>query len=522
LCVDYRQLNKKIVKDRYPLPIIEEQLDSLQNAKFFSTLDLKNGFFHVKIDEQSKKYTAFIVPDGHYEFLRVPFGLCNSPAIFQRFINIAFKDLIQAKIVLTYMDDLIIPSSDYESGITNLKVVLRTACEAGLIINWRKCSFLKRQVEFLGHIIEDGRVYPSKRKIEAVQKFPEPSNVKQLQSFLGLSGYFRKFIPQYSIIARSLNDLLKANTKYVFGVKEREAFIQLKEKLSNKPVLNLYRISAETELHTDASIHGYGAILLQKSMSDNVFHPVYYSNSKTTTTKQKYSSYELEVLAIIKALKKFRIYLIGIPFTIVTDCSAFTATMNKKDLCVRVARWALALEEFNYKIEHRPGKNMYHVDALSRYPIAQCNIIEKQKDGLITRLKKAQESDSDVKKIFDRAKSNQVDDFVVKNSLLFKEVDGDLCVVVPKSMQSQIIRQAHERGHFSIAKTEALLRKNYWIPNVKAKIEKIIKNCVACILAEKKQGKQEGFLNPIEKEEVPLDTYHIDHIGPLPSTKKKL
>jgi len=192
------------------------------------------------------------------------------------------------------------------------------------------------------------------------------------------------------------------------------------------------------------------------------------------------------VLAIIKALKKFRVYLIGIPFTIVTDYSAFTATMNKKDLCIRVARWALALEEFNYKIEHRPGKNMYHVDVLSRYPIVQCNVIERQKDGLITRFKKAQEDDSDVKKISDQAKSDQFNDFTVKNGLLFKKVDGDVCIVVSKSMQSQIIRQAHERSHFSIAKTEALLRRDYWIPNVKTKIEKIIKNCIACILAEKK------------------------------------
>lgn len=243
LCVDYRLLNKKIVKDRYPLPIIEDQLDLLQNAKFFSTLDLKNGFFHVSIEEQSRKYTAFIIPDGHYEFLRVPFGLCNSPAVFQRFINIVFRDLIRAKIMLTYMDDLIIPSSDCKNGIANLKTVLKTASEAGLIINWRKCNFLQSRVEFLGHIIEDGRVYPSKRKIEAVQKFPEPSNEKQMQSFLGLSGYFRKFIPQYSTIARPLSDLLKANTKYIFGEKEREAFIQLKEMLINKPVLNLYIIT---------------------------------------------------------------------------------------------------------------------------------------------------------------------------------------------------------------------------------------------------------------------------------------
>lgn len=146
--------------------------------------------------------------------------------------------------------------------------------------------------------------------------------------------------------------------------------------MSNKPVLNLYMIGAETELHTDASIHGFGAILMQKNAIDNTFHPVYCSSSKTLTPEQKYSSYELEVLAIIKALKKFRVYLIVIPFTIVTDYRAFTATMNKRDLCVRVARWALLLEEFEYKIEHHPGKNMSHVDALSRYPILECRVVE--------------------------------------------------------------------------------------------------------------------------------------------------
>lgn len=179
-----------------------------------------------------------------------------------------------------------------------------------------------------------------------------------MQSFLGLSGYFRKFIPRYSIIARLLTDLLKANVKYVFGERKNEAFIQLKEILSNKPVLSLYVTGAETELHTDASMHRYGAIFLQRHTENNAFHPIYYSSGKTTRAEQNYSSYELEVLAIIKALKKFRVYLIGIPFTIVTDCRAFEATMRKKDLCVRVARWALLLKEFDYKIEHRPGKNM--------------------------------------------------------------------------------------------------------------------------------------------------------------------
>lgn len=180
MCVDYRLLNKKIVKDRYPLPIIEDQLDSLQNAKLFSTLDLKNSFFHVPVDEQSRKYTAFIVPDGYYEYLRVPFGLCNSPAVFQRFINIVFRDLIQTKVILIYMDDLIISSIDYKSGTLNLEIVLKVASEAGLTINWQKSSFLKCRVEFLSYIITNGRVYPSERKVDAVRKFSVLANAKQM------------------------------------------------------------------------------------------------------------------------------------------------------------------------------------------------------------------------------------------------------------------------------------------------------------------------------------------------------
>jgi len=355
LCVDYRQLNKKIIKDRYPFPLVEDQLDLLQGAKYFSTLDLKNGFFHVYMDEQSRKITAFIVPDGHYEFLRVPFGLCNSSAVFQRFINTVFRDLIQEKTVLTYMDDLIIPSTNCETEIRKLRAVLRTASEAGLEINWSKCQFLQQRVEFLGHVIEKGCVSPSERKTVAVRKFSEPKTVKQVQSFLGLSGYFRKFILQYSIIARPLTNLLRAGKEFEFNERERESFMRLKVILCDSPTLSLYEIGAETELHTDVSMNGYGAILLQRSRGDGAMHPVYYCSGKTTPAEEKYTSYELEVLAIVKALRKFRVYLLGISFKIITDCRAFTATMNKKELCVRVARWALLLEESSYTIEHRVG-----------------------------------------------------------------------------------------------------------------------------------------------------------------------
>ena len=323
VCIDYRRINRKIVKDRYPLPLIEDLLDKLQSARVFSTLDLKNGFFHVSVEEKSRKYTAFVTHRGHYQFLKVPFGLCNSPAVFQRFINRIFQDLTGKDIVLTYMDELIISSEDEESGLSRLQEVLQRAREFGLELNLKKCQFICKEVHFLGHHIENGQLSPSDLKTKAVLSFAEPKNYKQIQSFLGLTGYFRKFIPFYSVIAKPLSDLLKKNNAFKFNELEKTAFNQLKKILSERRVLNIYHQQGDIELHTDASQYGYGAILFQRSQEDNLMQPVYYVSRKTTEAEQKYSSYELEVLAVIHALGKLRIYLLGHHFKILTDCSAF-------------------------------------------------------------------------------------------------------------------------------------------------------------------------------------------------------
>lgn len=506
------------MKDRYPLPLIDDQLDRLQSAKIFTTLDLENGFFHVEVDEDSRKYTAFITPDGQYEFLRMPFGLCNSPAVFQRFVNATFRDLINDGTVLTYMDDLIVPSENCEEALEKLERIFDRASESGLAINWSKCQFLKAKVEFLGHEIEAGSVRPSAAKTDAVTRFPEPKNVKQIQSFLGLSGYFRKFICNYSTIARPLTNLVRKDVTFCFKEKERNAFNELKAALVNKPILKIYRINATTELHTDASKYGYGAILLQYE-SDNSLRPVYYASGRTTAAEEKYSSYELEVLAIIKALKKFRVYLIGIPFKIITDCKAFSLTMSKKDLCVRVARWALQLEEFDYVIEHRPGKAMAHVDALSRNPLPVC--MSSERENIVSRIRKAQREDAHLREIIGLAEAEKATGFAMRAGVLFKLVDDEERMVVPRSMQSQIIRCVHDRGHLSALKTERLVEGEYWMQGLRAKVEKVVQSCVPCILAERKHGRKEGLLHPIEKGEAPLDTLHIDHLGPLPSTRKQ-
>ncbi|GBN95717.1 Retrovirus-related Pol polyprotein from transposon 297 [Araneus ventricosus] len=293
---DKVKLNKVIVKDRFPLPLIEDILDRLQGSRVFSTIDLKNAFFHVDINKGSRKYTSFVTHEGQYQFLKVPFGLCNSPAVFQRHINTIFRPLINDGIVLPYLDDIIILSSSFEEGIERLESVLSIASEYGLEINFNKSHFLKKRIEFLGHVIEDGKIIPSTLKTKAVLNFPEPANLKQIHSFLGLTGYFRKFIPKYSTIARPLSDLLKKDRKFKFGEEERISFNQLKLMLAEKPVLRIYNPNYETELHTDASLEGYGAILMQRSPDDKNFHPTYYMSKKTTDTEKKYSSYELEAL----------------------------------------------------------------------------------------------------------------------------------------------------------------------------------------------------------------------------------
>lgn len=262
-------------------------------------------------------------------------------------------------------------------------------------------------------------------------------------------------------------------------------------------------------------------ILMQRDCNDMKFHPVYYASGKTTSAEEKYTSYELEVLAIIKALKKFRVYLLGIKFKIVTDCQAFALTMKKKDLSTRIARWALLLEEFSYEICHRPGNNMKHVDALSRNPLPSILLMNECKDSIMSRLICAQKSDKELCKIVDDAEHNKVTGYTLRNGLLCREVNGDILIVVPKLMQSTVVRQAHERGHFGVNKTEAILREDFWFKGMRQKIEQVLKSCLNCILAERKQGKPEGLLHSIGKGDVPLDTFHIDHVGPMTATKKK-
>ncbi|GFV65370.1 retrovirus-related Pol polyprotein from transposon 17.6 [Trichonephila clavipes] len=269
MCIDYRKLNQKLVKDKFPLPLFEDVLDTLQEAKVYSTFDLRNGFFHVDVDEDCRKYASFIVPDGQFEFNKVPFGLNKSPGVLQRYVSSIFRDFTRKGIVISYLDDLVIRAKN-EEEVTK---------KYGLGIKFKKCQFLKMKIEFLGHIVESGTIKPSTTKTLAVRKFPEPTTIKHVQSFLGLTGYFRKYIKDYSKIAKHLIDLTRKENLFVFGAQQKEAFEKFKKIMSEGPILHIYKYGRKAKLHTDAFKQGYGAILLQEAEVGKL-HPVYYMSKK--------------------------------------------------------------------------------------------------------------------------------------------------------------------------------------------------------------------------------------------------
>lgn len=511
MCIDYRALNKILARDNYPLPLIEDQISNLRGKRFFSKCDLKNGFYHIAMSSESIKYTSFVTPMGQFEFLRLPFGLKIGPQLFQRFINEVLKDLIRAGTVIVYMDDILIATETVDEHLQILKQVFTALVQNKLELRLEKCSFLDTEVEYLGYRITKDGIRPNDRGIEAVLNFPEPKTTKEVHSFVGLTSYFRKFIKGFSVIAQPLNNLLKKDAHFNFGNAERNAFTTLKTKLTKAPILAIYDPKAYTELHCDASAQGFGAVLLQRQ-SNKEMHPVFYFSRRTTATESKYHSFELETLAIVYALRRFRIYLQGIHFTIVSDCSAVTQTLEKRDINARIARWSLELQGYDFKVVHRPGRRMTHVDALSR----SFGVLVIEDNPFEWNLSILQSRDPRLKDLISKLELAEDPHYELRNGLIYKKHGGKALFVVPDSMEKHVLFRYHnEMGHIGSGKMIECIRRSYWFPKIREKCEEHVQNCLKCISFSPTSGKKEGYLHPIPKGNRPFDTLHIDHFGPV-------
>lgn len=524
MCVDFRSLNRKTKKDHFPMPRIDDQLDMLNGNKYYTSLDLASGYYQIPLRAECRHLTAFVTPDGLYQFKKMPFGLVNSPAVFQRTINKVLGNT-RFKSTLAYMDDILIPGRDFEEELERLEDAFKLLRDAGLTLNLKKCNFFKEELEYLGYEISVSGIRPGKGKIIAVEQFPTPRNVHEVRQFIGLASYFRKFIKNFAIIARPLTDLTRKECTWCWDTDQQSSFKELKDALIQRPLLGIYDPSNETYLHTDASKHGLAGILIQKSET-GLIKPIAYYSRKTTIDEQNYHAYELETLAVIVSLQRFRVYLLGLRFTVVTDCNALRATFTKRDLVPRIARWWIAIQEYNFDIQYKPGHSMSHVDALSRNP--QPYGSEVNQDYMPSILKITQEdwllslqmSDPELQRIRKVLEDEEHIDirkqYVIKNNKLFRIIDSDLKWVVPKSARFQLCKLNHDDiGHFSIEKTLNKISKDFWFPKMKKFIKKYVRSCLECAYSKEPAGPKEGLLHPIHKVENPFDTVHIDHLGPF-------
>lgn len=532
MCVDYRRLNALIVKDQMAFPLIDEQLDLLgkdehgDKYEFFTALDLASGFYQVPMDENSIDKTAFITPDSHYEFLRMPFGLCNAPSVFQRLMNNVLGSL-KNKIAFPYMDDVIIPSTTVEEGLRRLRLVFEAFRKHNLTIKLSKCSFFHKQIDYLGREISADGIKPGKRKIEAILRMDEPKTVKQVRQFLGLSGYFRKFVKNYSGIVEPLTRLTRKDSKWCWQAEQQEAFKTVKAALVSRPVLAIFDHSLPTELHTDASSSAVAAILFQTH--DGVQRVVAYFSKKTTIDQRQYHSYELETMAVVYALHHFRVYLLGINFTVITDCSAIKTAFSKKDLLPRIGRWWLQVQEFTFDIKHRPGTRMPHVDALSRLPIVDgidINQVDITEGDWIKAAQMQDEQLSRIHKILKVAEKNSETkqyfrEYELKDEKLYRKLqDGRKLWAVPKLARWQILKLCHDKaGHMGVENTLKRIQLNYWFPKMRRFVTKYINACLNCAYYKNTTIKNRGKLHPIEKQPIPFHTIHLDHVGPFETSK---
>lgn len=366
LCVDFRRLNRITKREHVPTPVIHELLDELHDNKYFTSLDLASEFYQIPIEEDTKQFTAFVTTDGQYELNKVPFGLTNAPSVFNRLMRKLIK-ILGPKIAIFYVDDILIASKTIEEGIAKLRLVLQALKEAGLTLKISKCKFLERQVEFVGFQVDADGVRPNQRNLDAIQQFKVPKDVKAVRQFIGLTSFFRRFIKDFALLTQPLTTLTRANVNFIWGNEQHEAFEKMKKKLTEKPILTLYDPSARHEIHTDASKEGVGAVLLQ-SQTGGHLKPVGYFSRQTTDTEARYHSYELEALAVVEAIERFKIYVMGKKFK-VTDCQSLKTAMNKRDINPRIGRWWLKIQGYDIDLEHCPNQKTQHVDALSRNPV---------------------------------------------------------------------------------------------------------------------------------------------------------
>ena len=576
LCVDYRRVNSlqpevekgdksKGCLSLYPLPKIDEMFGKLNGAKIFSTIDLRSGYYHIGLTQESRAKSAFVVPMGKWEFKRTPFGLSQAPACFQLLINKVLMDC--GHFAMGYLDDIIIYSKTEEEHLKHIEQIFRRLEHFGLKMKREKCSFFKQHIQYLGHIISEEGFKPLPEKLESIRKMPAPRNAKEVKQFLGLIGYYRKFVPRFADISRPLTCLTRHDTTFTWTEKCEKSFNNLRILLMQDPILKYPDPEQPYVLFTDASKIGWSGVLTQHYAERDArprYHPVCYVSGLFRGSQLNWAALTKEAYAIYMSIKKLTFYVTESNLTVRSDHLPLKKFLEKQTMNAKVNNWAVELEQFKVKLEWIQGTKNTLADSLSRLlemtpeaklepepegqefgtvcfeelPAAethsvmleQIDILEVQtpvESGQEIKLPlkreqmiRLQKSDSECRDIMKKLKKEQQTRkiYVNEEGLLIRLwTDGDVthkCTVVPKVLRDPLLILCHNRnGHNGYRRSYMALKRNYYWPNMKKEVTLHCKNCEDCILQN--QANTDMPFGHFTAPEGPMQFICMDLVGPI-------